>query len=206
MLANSQDFYNELFDYAKNLPKINTHCHQLPDEELQGFDLDALLRNSYINWIGIPWNSSPDSRKSLLEKIRFNSFFVWFQKSLWELYDSDEPLSGLNWQAWQERIQAAYRDSLHSKKTLVDKCAYRRLILDAYWKPGSDNDTPDLMLSFLDIRQSPLIMMGTTLMFSTHMTSSSIWRSMLIGSVIPFFLIKLRVALHLSSQLLMTAV
>jgi len=92
MIPNPQQLYNELFDYAKNRPKINTHCHQLPAREFQGFDLDALLRNSYINWIGIPWDSSSHSRTSLLEKIRFNSFFVWFQKSLCRLYDSDEPL------------------------------------------------------------------------------------------------------------------
>ena len=146
MIPNPQQLYNELFDYAKNRPKINTHCHQLPAREFQGFDLDALLRNSYINWIGIPWDSSSHSRTSLLEKIRFNSFFVWFQKSLCKLYDSDEPLSGSNWQAWHERIQTAYRDSSHPEKTLVGQCAYRRMILDAYWNPGSDNDRPDLFV------------------------------------------------------------
>jgi uncharacterized protein len=144
MLSPSQQLYDELFDYARNLPKINTHCHQLPAREYQGFDLDALLRNSYINWIGIPWDQSASSQSSLFEKIRLNSFFVWLQKSLVELYDTDEPLSASTWSAWQERIRTAYQHTSHAEKILTGQCGYRKCILDAYWHPGSNNDSPAL--------------------------------------------------------------
>ena len=66
MKVNSQDISNELFEYARNRPKINTHCHQLPMREFQGFDLDALLRNSYINWCGIPWDAQAVSANLVL--------------------------------------------------------------------------------------------------------------------------------------------
>jgi uncharacterized protein len=144
MSPNPQEPYDELFDYARNRPKINTHCHQLPVKELQAFDLDALLRNSYMNWCGISWDGSSHSRNNLLEKTRFNSFFVWLQKSLWQLYDCEDALSGPNWHAWNERIQTAYQDSSHLEKVLSDRCAYQSMVLDAYWNPGSDNGRSDL--------------------------------------------------------------
>ena len=146
MPTKQQQMYAELFHYAKHLPKLNTHCHQLPPREFKGFDLDALLRNSYVNWIGIPWDHSSLSRSSLLEKIHFNSFFVWLQKSLCELYDDENPLSESNWQIWNERIQTAYQDVAHSEKILTESCASQSMILDAYWNPGSDNANPTLFM------------------------------------------------------------
>lgn len=144
MTSTPRELYDELFDYSRNRPKINTHCHQLPMREFQGFDLDALLRNSYINWCGIPWDNSPYARNNLLEKVRFNSFFIWLQKSLSQLYGSDDSLSEPNWMAWSERIETTYHDPSHFNKVLSGKCGYQKMILDAYWNPGSNNDLPDL--------------------------------------------------------------
>jgi predicted TIM-barrel fold metal-dependent hydrolase len=110
--------------------------------EFQGFDLDALLRNSYINWCGIPWDASAGSRQNLSEKLRFNSFFTWLQKSLSQLYHRDEPLSATNWEAWSDAIRKAYKDPSHCNEVLSVNCGYRTSILDAYWDPGSNNDLP----------------------------------------------------------------
>jgi len=139
-----QDLYVELTAYIERRPKIGTHCHQLPAKEYQGFDLDALLRNTYVNWCGVPWDGSAQSRDNLLEKVRFNSFFVWLQKSLQQLYGVALPLSGATWEAWSDRIQAAYQNPTHPREILTGRCHYRRMVLDAYWDPGSDNDMPDL--------------------------------------------------------------
>ena len=144
MAATFQDLYDEFSAYALGRPKINTHCHQLPEAERRDFDLDALLRNTYVNWCGVAWDGSAQSRTALLEKVRFNSFFVWLQKGLHGLYGVDEPLTGASWQAWDERIRAAYRDPAHPAGVLTGRCAYRRMILDAYWNPGSDNDAAEL--------------------------------------------------------------
>jgi hypothetical protein len=139
MVFNQQELSAEFSAYAESRPKISTHCHQLPARELQGFDLEALLRNSYVNWCGVEWDSSPQSRHALLEKIKFNSFFVWLQESLAGLYGDETPLTASSWPAWNERIRAAYREPAHARQILAERCHYQRMLLDAYWEPGSDN-------------------------------------------------------------------
>jgi hypothetical protein len=160
-----RDLYVELAAHIKSRPKINTHCHQLPAKEYQGFDLEALLRNSYVNWCGVPWDGSAHSRQNLLEKVRFNSFFVWLQKSLQQLYDIDQPLSADTWQAWNDRIEAAYKNPSHPRDILTGRCVYRRMVLDAYWDPGSDNGSPDLYVPTFRVNS---FFFGYSLLASDH--------------------------------------
>jgi hypothetical protein len=141
-----QDLYFELAAFIESHPKISTHCHQLPAKEYQGFDLETLLRNTYMNWCGVPWDGSAQSHYNLLEKVRYNSFFVWLQKSLQQLYGITQPLTGATWQEWSDRIQAAYQNPAHPRNILASRCIYRRMVLDAYWDPGSDNGYPDLFV------------------------------------------------------------
>ena len=143
MALHQQELQAEFSAYAENRPKISTHCHQLPTTELKGFDLEALLRNSYVNWCGVTWDGAPQSRHAFLEKVRFNSFFIWLQESLFRLYGDSTPLTASSWQVWSDRIQAAYLDPSHPRQVLAGQCGYRRLLLDAYWNPGSDNDSPE---------------------------------------------------------------
>ena len=142
MTFNHQELYSEFSTYIESRPKISTHCHQLPDNELGSFDLDALFRNSYVNWCGVSWDNSDRSRESFLEKVRFNSFFIWLQKSLSQLYGESSPLTAANWQSWNDRIQSAYSNPLHPREILTRQCNYQRMLLDAYWKPGDDNASP----------------------------------------------------------------
>ena len=144
--SSPQDLYFELGAFIESRLKISTHCHQLPAQEYQGFDLETLLRNTYVNWCGVPWDGSAQSHHNLLEKVRFNSFFVWLQKSLQQLYGTPQRLSGATWQEWNDRIQAAYQDPSHPWVILTGHCMYRRMVLDAYWDPGSDNGLPDLFV------------------------------------------------------------
>ena len=143
MALNHQELYAELSAYIDSRPKISTHCHQLPDKELRPFDLEALLRNSYVNWCGVSWDNSLRSHQLLLEKVRFNSFFVWLQKSLLQLYVGSAPLTASNWQGWSDRIQSAYKNPLYPREVLTGQCNYQRMLLDAYWDPGSNNDSPE---------------------------------------------------------------
>jgi hypothetical protein len=143
MPHNNQELYEEFSAYLDSRPKISTHCHQLPDKELRPFDLQALFRNSYVNWCGVTWDSSARSREIFLEKVRFNSYFVWLQKSLLQLYGENSLLTTSNWQDWSDRIQLAYQNPLHSRAILTGQCGYRRMLLDAYWDPGSDNASPE---------------------------------------------------------------
>jgi len=143
MPLNHQELYDEFSAFIDSRPKISTHCHQLPDKELRPFDLEALFRNSYVNWCGVSWDSSVRSRETFLDKIRFNSFFVWLQKSLLHLYGENSLLTASSWQDWSDRIQFAYKNPLHSREILTRQCGYRRMLLDAYWDPGSDNNSPE---------------------------------------------------------------
>jgi hypothetical protein len=79
-----------------------------------------------------------------MEKVRFNSFFVWLQKSLLHLYGENSRLTGSSWQDWSDRIQFAYKNPLHYREILTRQCGYQRMLLDAYWDPGSDNASPEL--------------------------------------------------------------
>ncbi len=143
MPLSHQELYNEFSAFIDSRPKISTHCHQLPGKELQLFDLEALLRNSYVNWCGVSWDSSAHSLENLFDKVRFNSFFVWLQKSLLHLYGESNPLTASNWQSWSDRIQTAYQNPDHPREVLTRQCGYRHMLLDAYWDPGSDNGTPE---------------------------------------------------------------
>jgi uncharacterized protein len=143
MVDNLKELYAEFSTFIDNRPKISTHCHQLPGRELQSFTLEALLQNSYVNWCGVSWDSSSRSREDLLEKVRFNSFFIWLQKSLQHLYGENNPLTASSWQTWSNHIESAYQNPLHSSEILTRQCGYRRMLLDAYWDPGSDNDSPE---------------------------------------------------------------
>jgi hypothetical protein len=141
-----QDLYFELAAFIESRPKINTHCHQLPAKEYHGFDLETLLRNTYVNWCGVSWDGSAQSHHNLLEKVHFNSFFVWLQKSLQQLYGITQPLTAATWQEWSNRIQATYQNPSHPWVILTKRCMYQRMVLDAYWDPGSDNGSPDLFV------------------------------------------------------------
>ncbi len=143
MTFSQQDLQAEFYAYAENRPKISTHCHQLPSHELNVFDLEALLRNSYVNWCGISWGNSPQSRQVFFDRTRLNSYFVWLQKSLYRLYGESVLLTASNWQDWDERIKAAYQDPAHALQVLSGPCGYRHMLLDAYWDPGSDNGSPE---------------------------------------------------------------
>ena len=139
-----QDLYDELAAYIESRPKINTHCHQLPARNIRDSTLKPCFATLTLTGAACPGTVRTHSRENLLEKVRFNSFFVWLQKSLQQLYGIDQPLSAATWQAWSDRIQAAYKNPSHPRDILTGHCVYRRMLLDAYWDPGSDNGLPDL--------------------------------------------------------------
>lgn len=143
-MKSTGEAYETCWAYSAAQRSINTHCHLLPEREFEGFDLDKLLRNSYLNWCGVTWGEDPASRRELFEKIQLRSAFVWLQKSLQDIYRSDLSLSAGNWEAWDELIAAAHAGPGFRQELLRQTCRYQRMILDAYWRPGSDNQDPDL--------------------------------------------------------------
>jgi predicted TIM-barrel fold metal-dependent hydrolase len=143
MTSNSaSSLYQELYQRTAGHSLINTHSHHLPEAEFASYDLDILLRNSYVNWCGVSFDSTPESRSHFLERVRYQSYFVWLQKSLQELYAFSEPLSVTNWDRISAQIQQAHHEPGRQSSLLTGQCAYRKIVQDAYWDPGSDNGNP----------------------------------------------------------------
>jgi len=134
----------ELQNHMENHLIINTHCHHLQDHNFKGFNLDAVLRQSYVNWYQVPLGDTYQSRENYLEKNRYNSYFVWLERSLQELYEFNEPLTADNWDEISNRIEKAHDDRDYHMDILREKCQYKKIILDTYWQPGSNNGKPDI--------------------------------------------------------------
>ena len=139
-----KDVFQELQQYVSSLSVINTHSHHLQDRDFQGFNLDKVLSQSYVNWNGVPIHPTYESRVHYLEKNRFNSSFVWIHKGMQKLYGFAEPLSADNWDAISAEIFRAYEDKHHHMHVLQNECHYEKVILDTYWEPGSDHGHPEI--------------------------------------------------------------
>jgi predicted TIM-barrel fold metal-dependent hydrolase len=138
------DYFDALMAYMTDKPVINTHSHHMDNSDDSGLDLDRLLKSSYVNWCGIPIGDTPQSRTDYLEKVKYNSYFVWLQKALQEIYHIAEPLTAENWDEYSFKINKAHLNSRYHIKLLEEVCCYRQIVLDTYWEPGSDNGYPNL--------------------------------------------------------------
>ncbi len=146
----------ELSNVIASIRAINTHTHHEPDVFFEGFGLNTLLRNSYVAWCGAEFDDSQESRQKYLDLVCTKSYFVWLQKSLKSLYGFSEDLSADNWDTYSDTINNAHTRQGWRKSILTDVCRYDRMILDAYWYPGSDND--DTALFAPTFRIDPLFL------------------------------------------------
>lgn len=147
--------YNKIYATVKEIIAINTHSHHQWDGFYDDFDLDKLLTHSYVSWAGVEFGEDAKSRIEYLGKVKYKSYFVWLNKAIKELYSLSEDLSSDNWETYSKIIKNAYGDKDWRKSILKDKCKYDKIILDAYWKPGSDNDDNELFVA--TFRIDPLL-------------------------------------------------
>jgi uncharacterized protein len=143
---NQNNIYKKINELAANTKTINTHSHHLEDNFFREFNLDKLLVNTYIDWSGVKFNNSKKSRENYINKVKFKSYYIWLQKALKEIYKLNEDLSTRNWDQYSEIISVNHKKNEWHKKILKDYCNYEKIILDAYWNPGSDNNNPDIFL------------------------------------------------------------
>lgn len=132
-----------LSEYVDSLPIISTHEHHrfFPPEE--DASLESLFFGGYVGWCGIDLDKK-SRRKRFLDLICGNSYFVWYEKALNDLFDFGGEITEKNWDTISEKIRPALADKSFHEHVFTDKCRYRRVILDTYWNPGSDNGRPDL--------------------------------------------------------------
>lgn len=130
---------NRLIDEVlDDVDVVSTHEHHMFDEQHSGLTLDTLIANSYIGlWYGEVGGTTYEARAQWLDKVQYNSYFVWLQKSLARLYGVDR-LTADNWDATSELIAQAHRDPGHHLRILTDHGRYRRWVQDAFWENGND--------------------------------------------------------------------
>lgn len=139
------DIYYELINYIEKKPVINTHSHHMKDDFFEGFNLGRLIDMTYVGkmWTGLSFDETYISRKEFLDKVRYKSDFTWLQIALQKLYATDETLTADNWDKFSHNIEVVYKDKHTHIKILKNQCHYEKVILDAYWEPGSDNSYKD---------------------------------------------------------------
>lgn len=137
-------FKDELKEYMEEHPIINSHSHHLGDGAFVDFDLDKLIGNTYLRWVGVRLDNTREGREEYLKIIRYKSYFVWLQKAVWQLYGIEEELTADNWDMISDRIRAAHREPACHIRLLEDKCHYKKILVETYWEPGSDNGRPKL--------------------------------------------------------------
>lgn len=139
----SYTFY-ELMVHMENRAVINTHSHHREDETFESFDLNRVLDDSYISWCGERFDKTYKARKDYLKKVGYKSYFVWLQKSIQQIYNLNEKITVDNWDIISGKVCEAYKSNGHNIELLKDKCHYEKIILDAFWDPGSNNNHPEL--------------------------------------------------------------
>ena len=132
----NKNLFKDIYKDIEAMPVFSDHDHHQPDAFFEnGLTLDQALARSYVQWTGYVADGSLESRKTLLENVKYNTFFVWYQKGLQKVYGIDEDISLDNWDTISEKMQKRYIDDPDFHwKSLLDN-GYNRLILDAYWDP-----------------------------------------------------------------------
>lgn len=135
----------------EEMPIVSSHEHHREDQFQQGLDLETLLRNSYVGWLGMPDPLTPQMRADYLERVRYNSYYVWLEKSLRLVYGV-ERVTASNWDEVSARISRAHRDDPGWHLRLLKSHArYERWVEDAYWDAGSDLNHPEMISPALRI-------------------------------------------------------
>lgn len=146
---------DRIYGFISNTEVINTHSHHLQDNFYNNFDLYKLLEHSYVAWCNVNFDKSLESRINYLNKVRYKSYFIWINKSINKLYGFNEKLNVDNWDKYSNIINDAYKQKSWHKTILKENCKYNKVIIDAYWNPGSNNGDKELFTS--TFRIDPLL-------------------------------------------------
>ena len=159
--------YTYLYELIESLPVVSSHEHHFPDEFHKGLTLERILENSYVAIIAtasgkaslpsrdymaagrgkrrgysIPVDD-PGRRGEFLENCRYNSYFVWLEKSLQHIYHFDEHLTPENWDQISRWIAQKHATDQVHLDILRDVAGYRHVVLDPFWDYGSSLGHPE---------------------------------------------------------------
>jgi uncharacterized protein len=101
-MSNMDNYFNELLEYMEGKVVINTHSHHMEDKTFTHFNLDFLLKNSYVKLCDVKFEKTRASRQNYLNQVRFNSYFIWLQKALQKIHKIKQSLTTDNWNAFSD--------------------------------------------------------------------------------------------------------
>lgn len=143
-MTREENIYQEIMEFASQVPVINTHCHHYNDEEFVGFTLKKLINESYVAWV----NPIPDDvevpSQEWFDRMLCNNVFYWLERGIQQQYDTKLKLTRENFTTLSSMMEKAYRNpDFHLE--LMNRNGYRRILFDCYWNPGSDNGHPEII-------------------------------------------------------------
>src|SRR5699024_7353844 len=80
----------------------------------------------------------------LLDGIRTNSYFVWLEKAIRNIYDT-EKITAENWDEISNKISESHQEKDYHINVLKEKGNYIGLLEDCFWNTGSDIGYPDFI-------------------------------------------------------------
>jgi hypothetical protein len=138
--------YNHIYKFVSSLPVFSDHeHHQTNDFFTEKMSMDRLFQNGYTSWTGFVPDGTEESRKVFLDNVRFNSYYVWFEKGIQWLHGFDEPITVENWGKISQGIEQTYRNDKDFHWKALMNNGYEKLIQDSHWNPG-DNEGHDEIL------------------------------------------------------------
>ena len=140
----ASNIYEQIYKYIKHTPVISTHEHHLNDEDHQSLTLEGIIDKSYVGWQNIPVGTTSQEYSQFLEKVKYNSYFVWLQKSIDKLYNVGGKITPENWDTISNKIKQKHKDPGAHITLLKKQCRYIQALSDIYWQTGSDLGHPEL--------------------------------------------------------------
>lgn len=132
-----------LLDYIDSLSIISTHEHHRPFPPDEEGSLEFLFANSYVAWCGVEFQGV-SNREKFLDLVSGNSYFVWYEKALDDLFEFGGKITLRNWDSISEKIRCALSEREFHERVFWERCHFTRAIQDSQWDPGGDNGRPDL--------------------------------------------------------------
>ncbi len=141
--------FKHVYNVVNSFTVFSDHEHHHPDGFFaDGVDVAKLIRNSYVFWM--VGNGGMErvmaDRAAFLDSVKYNSYFRWLEKGMQKVHQTDLPLTAATWADYDTLIATAHRDRDFHWKTLL-RHGYERVIVDAYWDPGSDDNHPEIFSS-----------------------------------------------------------
>lgn len=139
--------YIRLLKYMDGMPVFNTHSHHYPHTMQSGMDLMRMLHLTYLKEYIAGEKPEEDALTDFIERMKYNSYFVWLERGMEEIYGIKAALHPENMVRTNAAIIDAYKEKTHSISILEKNCCYRYMIVDAYWNPGEIESMSDIFIS-----------------------------------------------------------